>query len=959
MIARWLRGRLRIAAPWRRLGARRLGDAARDARRWAEAAAHYRRHLASRPQDAAIWVQLGHAEKERGELAAAEAAYRRACALAPRDHDAPLHLGHVLKLQGRMAEAIAAYETSERLAPINHAAVELALLRPAPPGGQGAGRRLPRAQAPSAPASPLLFRARAAALAAPEDAAAQRALAEALLAEEGAEAARPAAARAFALAPERRHWLLLRRAAGHAPEAPAAPGGTELYDVTDLLSMLRGAGRATGIQRVQLGLAGGILGDPAAAAAARFVFTAERFGPLWALGEEDMRALIAYCLREPHDLGRARLLVDRAMDRARPADLAGARALVILGAFWFWAGAPAALARLRAAGLRLGVLVYDLIPVTHPEYTSEETVRAFRQGLEEGAGLWDFALTISGFTARMLEGALARLGAPPIPIRPVPLAHRMGEAAEPGGAWPAAIADLRGRDFVLCVATLEARKNHLALFQAWRLLRDEGFAAPPLVLIGRPGWRVADLMAQLEATGFLGGRIRLLHGVSDPELAALYRAALFTIFPSFTEGWGLPVGESLAEGTPVLAALEGATPEAAAGFAIPIDPLNPRGIAAEVRRLCTDRAALAAARARIRDGFRPRGWPEVTGDFLGKLNELLALPPPARPLPEAPLLAPGVEIAFRPGDVAAQLCLGPGFDAPGEAEVAILGEAASLRLRAREPLSVLLRLAARPWAEGNRLGVSVGEAPLRWFSVVPGAPLIVALSLPAGESVVGLLVEGPLAPPAEAEDRRPVRLALVGLAAAAAEPAALPPRRLLRFGAADLTPAAAAVLAEGWDLSATAEGVAPLAAAPVLRFRPEGARGRALRAMLHLVLPPGAAGRLRHPGGETPLPAGGGVMALPLALAADEEGCVRILLSLAEGGVPPIRLAGLRWVAEEDFEGRLLLLESALLPGGGEGMPADERLARLEAVVPGREAAPLPGGEAGHAARLLLRARRG
>eukprot|EP01031_Cornospumella_fuschlensis_P015848 gene15848-19356_t len=145
-----------------------------------------------------------------------------------------------------------------------------------------------------------------------------------------------------------------------------------------------------------------------------------------------------------------------------------------------------------------------------------------------------------------------------------------------------AIEDLRGQDYVLCVGTIESRKNHLALFQAWQILLKEGLEPPPLILVGRPGWRVDDLMAQLESTRFLDGRIRLVHGVSDPELEGLYRGCLFTIFPSFTEGWGLPVGESLALGKLCLAAMEGATPEAAGGFAEPIDAYSPRDIAARV-----------------------------------------------------------------------------------------------------------------------------------------------------------------------------------------------------------------------------------------------------------------------------------------------------------------------------------------------------------------------------------------
>lgn len=60
-------------------------------------------------------------------------------------------------------------------------------------------------------------------------------------------------------------------------------------------------------------------------------------------------------------------------------------------------------------------------------------------------------------------------------------------------------------------------------------------------------------MEQLESTSYLNGTIKILHDLSDWELAELYRSAMFTVFPSFEEGWGLPVGESLIFGRPCIA----------------------------------------------------------------------------------------------------------------------------------------------------------------------------------------------------------------------------------------------------------------------------------------------------------------------------------------------------------------------------------------------------------------------
>jgi O-antigen biosynthesis protein len=101
------------------------GDRARDARDWPAAAAAYRGHLAERPDDFAIWVQLGHALKEAGDLAGAEEAYARALALQPRDADLLLNMGHLAKLRGDWPEAAYRYRASYRLEPGDDARREL------------------------------------------------------------------------------------------------------------------------------------------------------------------------------------------------------------------------------------------------------------------------------------------------------------------------------------------------------------------------------------------------------------------------------------------------------------------------------------------------------------------------------------------------------------------------------------------------------------------------------------------------------------------------------------------------------------------------------------------------------------------------------------------------------------------------------------------------------------------
>lgn len=87
-------------------------------------------------------------------------------------------------------------------------------------------------------------------------------------------------------------------------------------------------------------------------------------------------------------------------------------------------------------------------------------------------------------------------------------------------------------------------------------------AVPTLVFAGRVGWLVSDLMQQLENTQWLDGKIRFIQNPTDAELQRLYADCSFSVFPSFCEGWGLPVTESLAMGRPCVASNTTSIPEA-------------------------------------------------------------------------------------------------------------------------------------------------------------------------------------------------------------------------------------------------------------------------------------------------------------------------------------------------------------------------------------------------------------
>jgi glycosyltransferase involved in cell wall biosynthesis len=123
-------------------------------------------------------------------------------------------------------------------------------------------------------------------------------------------------------------------------------------------------------------------------------------------------------------------------------------------------------------------------------------------------------------------------------------------------------------------STIEVRKNHHLLLRIWERLRRRlpENLLPRLVFIGRWGWGIEPIRLWVERDWRMAPHLVVLEGITDDVLALLYRRALFTVFPSFAEGFGMPVAESLACGTPVLTGTHPALREASEGLMPAIDP---------------------------------------------------------------------------------------------------------------------------------------------------------------------------------------------------------------------------------------------------------------------------------------------------------------------------------------------------------------------------------------------------
>lgn len=140
--------------------------------------------------------------------------------------------------------------------------------------------------------------------------------------------------------------------------------------------------------------------------------------------------------------------------------------------------------------------------------------------------------------------------------------------------------------YLLFVSTIEPRKNVLTVLRAFRLAAGWGYPGE-LLLVGRWGWRTEAIRAELESSP-VRARIRHLDYVDRTYLPALYRAADALLFPSWLEGFGLPILEAMACGTPVITSGRSAMPEVAGPAAVYVDPESAHGIASAVSSLVAD-----------------------------------------------------------------------------------------------------------------------------------------------------------------------------------------------------------------------------------------------------------------------------------------------------------------------------------------------------------------------------------
>jgi glycosyltransferase involved in cell wall biosynthesis len=397
----------------------------------------------------------------------------------------------------------------------------------------------------------------------------------------------------------------------------AQSAGAIIYlDVTDLIDYLRVNISLSGIQRVvsKLITYGPEFSEPTANSQIVPVLPDYDGSKVFSVRMDLLAGLInlvgsGRSNRELLDRGLQAVVASRSSVTPNPGDT-----LLIPGAFWIYQRYDLP-NMLRYAGVRVVVFIHDLIQVTDPEFVEPAATTVFRRSIVDVLSVCSYVLTNSKFVAGEVDRYLQDRMNFTIPVIPITLATEFNDKRAVINNIDREYLDLTKEEYVLCVGTIEIRKNHLYLIKIWEQLIADGRDVPNLVIVGKWGWQIDQLQKHLAKSDYLGGRLYIYSAISDENLDFLYQNCLFTIYPSFAEGWGLPVGESLWYGKPCVTSKLTAMPEVGGSLCKYLDPFDIDDGYRIVADVLADRPALAAWTAKVRSEFKPKTWKSFSNEL--------------------------------------------------------------------------------------------------------------------------------------------------------------------------------------------------------------------------------------------------------------------------------------------------------------------------------------------------------
>ena len=285
---------------------------------------------------------------------------------------------------------------------------------------------------------------------------------------------------------------------------------------------------------------------------------------------------------------------------------------------------------LKQNGVKIVTQVYDIIPITHPQFCHETTTANFMIYVGANLKYADLLITSAETTIKAIDELTDRIGMERKKCTVVTLSSDFANNGEPevkDAVDPEVEKIASGNKYLLMLGTIEPRKNHGLVIDALESgLAESGMKA---IFAGRIGWNVKALEKRIKTHPLYNKSLFFVEKPNDATVDYLYKNAFAVAFPTFNEGFGLPMIEAFMRGTPVVASDIPVLHEVAGDFADYFDPHDKNDLIRCVKSLMNDPAKYAAKKENLKN-YVPYTWDESAEDML---NAVVSVSKDAKKVP--------------------------------------------------------------------------------------------------------------------------------------------------------------------------------------------------------------------------------------------------------------------------------------------------------------------------------------
>lgn len=267
--------------------------------------------------------------------------------------------------------------------------------------------------------------------------------------------------------------------------------------------------------------------------------------------------------------------------------------------------------------IRIIQVVYDMLPYVQPAYFVEGMTEQFTRYMKKIFKSCDAILAISRSTKKDVQRFMNDSKIQEVPTK----VFRLGDDFVKQIDTKPNVNVNKG-EFLLCVGTIEARKNHLLLYYAVREAIDRGISTQPIVVVGKVGWLAKDFINLVTRDPQVSQKFIFLNHCTDQELGWLFRNCNFTVYPSYYEGWGLPIAESLYYGKYCLASNSSSMPEIAGELIDYFSPNDPIKLLELITRYTDNPELLKAKEELIARKYQATSWDETFDEVSQFVNSI-------------------------------------------------------------------------------------------------------------------------------------------------------------------------------------------------------------------------------------------------------------------------------------------------------------------------------------------------